>query len=73
MLVFDSEWKEHQSHDVVATVTKELLDHPTQLLLPLEERKAQAVSTDDCFYVHTTGMGELMGNWQLERSGLCSV
>lgn len=42
-LVLASEWEEHRSHDMVAMVTKEMLDHPTQLLLPLEDRKAQAV------------------------------
>ena len=43
ILVFSSEWEDHQSPDVVAMVTMEMLDHPTQLILPLEERKAQAV------------------------------
>ena len=42
-LVFSGEWEEHQSHDVVAMVTEEMLDFPTHLLSPLEERKAQAV------------------------------
>lgn len=59
--MFSGEWEEHQSHDVVAMVTEEMLDCPTHLLSPLEERKAHAVGL--CGVgpggPHTQGVGDI--------------